>query len=801
MASSLSPPDVDGAARRRPPTASTAASRPRHTRSPVYVFTLVVGGLVSIGGWAAATLLEHGIVATSQDVATTLGALPDWVESGPGVVAALGLVGGFLGVNVWLLAERLYRRLALVYASLFAGLGLSIIASTLLMAVLQPEVRAVFERLPSNSPRLFPTHPVVAGFIAVVVLCRRWLPIRIRPLAVASLGFWLASNFAIAGAPPYLGLLLDVGLGLIGGSVVALAFGTPNLQPDRRALLTGLSKSGLEVSDLWSADVDARGSEPWRGVTTDGTRVFVKALSADQRAADLLFRAVRWVRLRRTGDAAPEVSLRRSAEHEALVSHHVRSFGLPTPRVLAVAEIGGDNVALAYEAVDGRSVDEVPAGLLSDDVVAEVWRHVMLLRSHAVAHRDLRLANVFLAEDGRPLLIDFGFAELAAHRQLLDTDVAELLAATAAVVGTARAVRVALGVVGVDVLQSARDWLHPLALSSATRAALGRSGTLDELRAEVDRLTGHTIAEYEPLGRFSTQRVLGLGLLSLGVVPLLSVFLDKETAGEVGGVRWGLAALAFVVSLLVVLLGAAAYRSATNGRVSLRAATRALLASEAPVTRPTYWSWANRVLSDAARAEGLQAVEAKAAASRWTVGALLASPLLVAGLAAAAFQVDHGYLIGLGIGLLAGGSLATIELLFLRFGPSSRELDRVWLRPHDAMLERSSEVFTEVWWWALVRCAQGVAFVLAARSAGVTMGSEELVVIAITSYTVASLTPAPGDLGAAEVLLFSGLAIGTDSAVAALAVVVARTVSFWLHLPFAAAAYRSTRRFKQRGRR
>ena len=199
MRSSLPPPEVDDTTTR--PT-SPAASRPRHTRSPIYVFTLVVGGLVSLGGWAAATLLEHGIVATSRDVATTLGALPDGMESGPGVVATLGLVGGFLGVNVWILAERRYRRLGLVYASLVAGMALSIAASALLMAVFQPAIRAVFEGLPSNSPRLLPTDPVVAGFTAVVVMCRRWLPSRIRPMVVAAVTLWLASNFALADAPP-----------------------------------------------------------------------------------------------------------------------------------------------------------------------------------------------------------------------------------------------------------------------------------------------------------------------------------------------------------------------------------------------------------------------------------------------------------------------------------------------------------------------------------------------------------------------------------------------------------------------
>ncbi len=764
----------------------------------MYVFTLVLGGLVSVAGWAAATLLEHGIIATSADIAQILRAMPDWMQSAPTVVAGLGVVGGFLGVNGWLLTGRRFRRLALVYAALGAGIALSTAAAAALHRVLQPDLAALFDDLPSTSVRLLPTNPLIAGLIAVVVICRRWLPRRLRASMFVAVGLWLASNMAVTDAPPYLGLLLDIGLGMVAGSAVAVVFGTPNLQPGRGALTEGLARSGLDVVELRSAHVDARGSEPWLGVTTDGRKVFVKALSADQRSADLLFRAVRWVRLRRAGDAAPEVSLRRAAEHEALVSHHVRSFGLPTPLVLAVAEVEDDNVALVYEAIDGQSLDKVPAEQLTDEMVAEVWRDVMVLRSHGVAHRDLRLANVFLADDGRTLLIDFGFAELSADRQLLDTDVAELLAATAVVLGSERAARIAREVVGVEILEAARDWLHPLVLSSATRAALGEDGALHDLRSEVARITGHTLTEYEPLGRLSAQRVLGLGLLGLGVYAVLAVFIDEGVAREVGGVRWGLAILAVGASFLAIPLTAAAYRSAAHGRVSLRHLMKAVLASETPVTRPTYWSWANRVLSDAARGDGLQVSTARAAAARWTVGALLVAPLMVAGLASAALRVDRGYLLGVGLGLLAGGGLAGIELLFLRFGPSSRELDRIWLRPHRGSLARDASVLRQVGWWVLVRSAQGLAFVLAARAAGVTMSNEALVAISTAACTIASLTPAPGGLGAVELLLYAGLSVGTDAAIAGLAVVVTSIASFWSHMPFAAAAYRSTRRFKQR---
>ena len=41
-----------------------------------------------------------------------------------------------------------------------------------------------------------------------------------------------------------------------------------------------------------------------------------------------------------------------------------------------------------------------------------------------IAHRDLRLANVFLAADGVVWMIDFGFSELAASDLLMATDLA-----------------------------------------------------------------------------------------------------------------------------------------------------------------------------------------------------------------------------------------------------------------------------------------------------------------------------------------------------------------------------------------
>ncbi|HWH33943.1 MAG TPA: hypothetical protein VNT56_01330 [Acidimicrobiales bacterium] len=767
------------------------------TRSPVYLLSLVTGALLGVLGWLAATVFDASLVASAADISETLQPLPDWAENAPGTIVALGAIAGFLLVHVWLLSARRLRRLVLVYLALVAGIALSAGAGALLLAVQKPATRALFENLADTAPRTLPTSPVVAGVVAALVLARPWIPGRIRTSVYLAFAVWLAHNLAIAEAPPYLGLILDVGAGMVGGSLVALVAKTPNLQPDEQVLVAALHRCGFEIASLGPAAVDARGCVPWLGETPDGRRVFVKALSSDQRAADLLFRAARWLRLRRAGDAPPEVSLRRSVEHEALISHHARSLGVPTPRLLAVAEAGDDQVALVYERLDGRSLDTVAPEDITDEVMAALWAEVAGLRAHAIAHRDLRLANVFLGDDGGVAVLDFSFAELSAGQQLLDTDVAEVLAATSSVIGVERAVRLALQGVGAGVLERARDWLHPLALSSATRQATASAGGLDALREEVGRVTGHTPAEYEPLGRLSPARLAGAGLLAVGVYTLAAVILEDDLAERLGAVDAGSLAIAIGIGASVPMLSAGAFRAASGRRTPFRSCLRGVLAAEVPLTAPGHWSWANRVLSDAARDAGAPALTAKRAAVTWMVAGLLSAPLLTAGLVAASMRVSRGYLQGIGLGVASGIALAGVELLLIRFGPTARELRRVWLRPHRPPSFRGAGLAPATLWWVAVRIGQGSALVFAARSVGVRTSAEALVAIAVSALAVASLLPAPGGVGAVEALTYAGLVIDTDPGVAGVAVVTARVATYWLLLPFALWAYRSTHRYSR----
>ena len=155
-----------------------------------------------------------------------------------------------------------------------------------------------------------------------------------------------------------------------------------------------------------------------------------------------------------------------------------------TPPLVAFAPAAPNGYTLAYETIAGHSLDREDDCPGYDELVAGVWAQVAILRAHRIAHRDLRLANVFVADDRVVWLIDFGFSELAADDVLLDGDVAELTASTATVIGPERAVAAAVAGVGSEAVRSSVRRLRAPLLSGATRTALSaQPGVLDRLVA------------------------------------------------------------------------------------------------------------------------------------------------------------------------------------------------------------------------------------------------------------------------------------------------------------------------------
>jgi glycosyltransferase 2 family protein len=454
-------------------------------RSPADILRLVVAAGVVLVVLVAEWLFGDTLVAFASDLLRGLDAVPQWIIAvvviGTRILAVIVLGGGLM----WILYRRRWR---MVVTIAIAGLVAGVVVGWLDAVVETDEGLDPVEvgvDLAALTTEGYVTTAGIAVVAAILTAAAPWLSRRSRRA-----GWTLIVGLVVTAfiqAPVSFESILAWAVGWLCGAVVLVVGGAPSRRPTVQAVIDGLDAVGLPVQRLDRAAVDARGSTPYFGVGGDGTKLFVKALGADERSADRLFRVYRGLLPHNFGDEKPFSSLRRSVEHEAFVALTASALGVRTPALLAFATADPNGYVLAYEAIDGKSLDRLDPSEVSDAVLGAIWDLVGQLRDHRVAHRDLRLANTFLDDDGHAWLIDFGFSEVAASDLLLATDVAELMASSSVYVGAERAVAHAAAAVDRATLTRALDRLHRWALSGATRTALkARPGLLDDLR---NRLT------------------------------------------------------------------------------------------------------------------------------------------------------------------------------------------------------------------------------------------------------------------------------------------------------------------------
>ncbi len=422
-------------------------------------------------------LFDDAVVTAAARVLDGLATLPSWILDLIGTTGDVLLIGLLVTGTVVALTGRHWRLLGTSLLAAAVAVAVTAVTSPLIDA---RQVVVPAADLPIDVGRV-PSAALLAAATATVAVTVTSLPRLWRRLAWTTVLILMLLRFL--GTPVSFDAALAVLVGWAVGAVVVVALGAPSRRPRMSSVVDGLAAAGVELARLEPAAVDARGSTPYFGTDRDGRRYFVKVLGEDERSADLMFRIWRYLQPRDMGDQRPFSSLRRGVEHEALVAVMARQFGVVTPAVSGFATAHPNGYVLVYEAISGRSLDALAPEEMTDEVLDQAWTQLAELRRHRIAHRDLRLANVFLDADGQLFLIDFGFSELAANDLLLQTDVAELLASSATVVGVDRAVSAAVGPLGEQAVADAASRLEPARLSGATRAAMKAApGLLDDLR-------------------------------------------------------------------------------------------------------------------------------------------------------------------------------------------------------------------------------------------------------------------------------------------------------------------------------
>ena len=466
-----------------------AAPGNRTERSPSDLLRLIVAFVVLLGLMLLDWLAGDTLVTFVHDLLSGLSAVPTWI------------------LDTFVIATRVafLALIVLGVVRLARDGGVRLVGSVVLSIAIAWVLMAVFETgdTASGNPVVnlddlggltrsgWATIGAIGGLAAALTAAAPWLSRRARRFGW-SVTIAVAFVYLMTTAVSF-DTLRALACGWLAGAITLVLLGAPTRRPTGQAIAEGLAAVGVPLAELKQASGAARGSTPYFGKAADGQPLFVKALGEDQRSADLLFRLYRTINRRDLGDERPFSSLRRAVEHEAMVALAARDVGIRTPRLVAFASAEPNSFVLAYEAVEGKSLDRVEPADMTDGVLSAVWDQVALMRKHRIAHRDMRLANIFLAADGKVWMIDFGFSELAASDLLLANDVAEFTASSSLKIGPERAVALANAGVGPAAVGSAIDRLHLWALSGATRTGLKESkGLLDDLRNRVREVSRAT---------------------------------------------------------------------------------------------------------------------------------------------------------------------------------------------------------------------------------------------------------------------------------------------------------------------
>src|ERR671917_1303194 len=277
-------------------------------RSPADVLRFVVAAAGSLALVVVEWLFGDTLIAFGSDLLRGLDAVPQWIVDvvalGTRILAAVMLGGGLL----WTVYRQRWRMLVTVGVAGLLAAGLFVLVDDLVRPDDGGDPVDVGVDAGPVAAEGFPTAPGIAVAAAVPpppapLLNRRWR----RAGWVLLVGLLLTRFLA---TPLSFDSLEAALVGWLAGAGVLVALGAPSRRPTRDAVVAGLSAVDLAVRRLDPASVDARGSTPYFGVTSDRSQVFVKALGEDERSADVLFRLYRRLTPRDFGDERPSTTLR-----------------------------------------------------------------------------------------------------------------------------------------------------------------------------------------------------------------------------------------------------------------------------------------------------------------------------------------------------------------------------------------------------------------------------------------------------------------------------------------------------------
>ncbi|MCB1029692.1 MAG: flippase-like domain-containing protein [Acidimicrobiales bacterium] len=770
------------------------SSRVVWVRHPADVARMVL----AVGAWLA--VYGYGLTypedarSVSARLVVAFNGLPNSVTSL--VVGLVQVAAIVVPLGALLVARKgRWREISLAFAAAgVTAITAAILAGRLTRAI--PKVVLEEAQRPSwVSAATFPSASYLAAVVAAVTVLAPGFPRAWRRALWISVGVVAAARVITAVETP-VGITTSMAAGVFIGSAVMVIFKAPLRWPSAGAIKRALDRAGMDVSDV-APTLQRHRHGPTYEVTNSGELThFVKVVGRDERDAEMLARLVRALRVDSPEDR-PSLGAHQTVEHEALALTLAARAGASVPTLVSVGSTEERSGVLIMDYLDGRMLDSLDPEELTPGVLADAFGQLKCLHSARIAHGWMSLHHLMLRTDGSVSLIDLRWAQLSATDDQLANDLAEMLMATAAVVGVDAVMAAATLHFDSHQIGEALPYIQLLAVSPETRsAAKTDKELLGSLRAQMQEVADVEAYELAKLERLTVRKVI-VFVATLVLANLLLSMLGN--AGEI----WASikqANPAYIPILLVLPLvtfpsGAASLLGAVTVRLPFLRTTQVMFAQSflnrftpanagGMALRARYLQRSGVPLVNAA-----SSVAITSAASGVVQVALGATFFIWAGRSASANEDT-----GSGFSMPSGQTLAIVVVVVLAiigvlmataFGRKlwadlKVNLASVWLDIKTLGKQPSKLIL--LFGGALVgKLVVIAAFSQTMRSFGVPVDFAVVGAMYITANTVASAAPTPGGVGAIEAALAAGLVgLGVEAGEAAAIVLVFRLFSYWL---------------------
>jgi uncharacterized membrane protein YbhN (UPF0104 family) len=812
--------------------------RARRIRRPIDLLRCLLAGLgivvtVGIGLLAGAT--ARGV---QIDAVGASSRLPHAVLALLGVAATLALLLWPVALAIRQLSRRQPRRLT--EAVLTGGATIALVALAN-VALQHGAAAALYDAIAiRRAGATGPLDGYLAGLAAYATIIGLTGPSRWRTTLWLTVGVYAIATLATA-STTVLSLRITLLLGRAIGLGVRYAAGEWSQRPSAEEIAAGLSSAGHPVTVMRRTRQEGSESRHYAATARSGGRLDVLVFDRDQEAAGALYRLYRWLRLQGQVRRDRPLTLERAVERRALLSYATDEAGVRSPRLLALISVGSDATVLAHEqragttlarlasVPDGSGEDEPgPAGTPrphpdpagqdtadlgrarpgpsspdpaqragpadsapTDDQLLRVWEAVLQLHGHRVTHRALTGDRIMFADDGDVVLLDPGNGDVAATDLQLRLDLAQLLAELALLVGPDRAAGLAVKAVGADKLVAVVPLLQPIVLYRSTRAAVRRHrDVLPALRKQLLDVAPGEDAPPVRLERVRPRSVVTLiaslvaGYLLLGQLGRVSLLSTLRAAD------WRWAALALALSAVTYLGAAWSLSGYVPGRLKFRPLILAQLAgSFVTLVTPAAVGGAALNIRYLQR-QKIPAAVAAASVGLSQVVAFVLHLLLLVVFAAITGSQAHSLQPPTWVYFVIAGLI--IIVLTVVAIPPGRRLLRARLAPVLgqvlprllAVTQQPRKLAEGIGGALLLTAAYILCLDACIRALGGSIPLASTAVVYLTGAALGSAVPTPGGLGAVEAALSAGLtAAGLPGTISVSAVLLFRTLTFWLPVP------------------